>query len=194
MSAALPDGRDLPLLAWGEELRRRKVARRKLQRRAMLATAFVAITLSPIALSPTPRLVWNTTASAPIGLYWIGPADDLARDDLVVARLAPGAGQIASDRAYLPLGVPVVKHVGGVPGDRICGSAAAVTIDGRMIARRLRSDSRGRPLPAWLGCMTLRSDQVLLVNPAVPDSFDGRYFGPTGRRLVIGRAHPLWLR
>jgi conjugative transfer signal peptidase TraF len=160
----------------------------------MLATAFVAITLSPIALSPTPRLVWNATASAPIGLYWIGSADKLVQGDLVVARLAPGAGQLASDRAYLPLGVPVVKHIGGVPGDRICGSAAAVTINGRMIARRLRSDSRGRPLPAWLGCVTLRSDQVLLLNADVPGSFDGRYFGPIERRLIIGRAYPLWLR
>ncbi|WP_454883453.1 S26 family signal peptidase [Sphingomonas oryzagri] len=194
MSVALPDGRDLPLIAWGEELRRRKVARRKLQRRAILATAFVAITLSPTAVSPTPRLVWNATASAPIGLYWIGPADDLVRDDLVVARLAPDAGRLASDRAYLPLGVPVVKHVGGVPGDRICGSVAAVTIDGRITVRRLRSDGRGRPLPAWFGCMTLRSDQVLLLNADVPDSFDGRYFGSTGRRLIIGKAYPLWLR
>ena len=55
-------------------------------------------------------------------------------------------------------------------------------------------DRRGRALPRWHGCRTLADGQVLLVMTRVPDSFDGRYFGPTLKRDLLGRAIPLWLR
>jgi type IV secretory pathway protease TraF len=40
-------------------------------------------------------------------------------------------------------------------------------------------------------CRTLRTGQVLLLNPAVPDSFDGRYFGILPASTLLGRASPL---
>jgi conjugative transfer signal peptidase TraF len=194
MSANSPSGRDLPLIAWGDDLRRRKLARRK--RRLQLAAIGAASlsTLLPAAWSPSPRLLWNASASVPVGLYWIGRSEDVRRGDLVAARMPRDAAQLAAERGYLPLGLPVVKYVSGIPGDRICGTRTSVTINGRVIAYRLFADRRGRPLPAWLGCVTLRPDQILLLNADVPDSFDGRYFGPTGRHLILGRAHALWLR
>ena len=33
---------------------------------------------------------------------------------------------------------------------------------------------------------------VFLMNPGVPDSLDGRYFGPLPASSIIGRAVPLW--
>src|SRR3546814_1910708 len=36
-------------------------------------------------------------------------------------------------------------------------------------------DRAGRPLPAWFGCRKLRSGELFTMNPAAPDSFDGRY-------------------
>lgn len=194
MSANSPSGRDLPLIAWGEDLRRRKIERRARHVRVAAICAFSLIAISPTMISPVPRFVWNASASAPVGLYWIGAARHLGRDDLVAARMSPAAARLAAERSYLPADLPVVKHVAGLPGDHICATRTTVTIDGMVAARRLFSDRRHRPLPAWLGCMTLRSDQVLLLNTRVPDSYDGRYFGPTGYRLILGRAHPLWLR
>ena len=41
--------------------------------------------------------------------------------------------------------------------------------------------------------LALAYGALLLLNDP-PDSFDGRYFGPTARRDVIGRATPIWVR
>ena len=49
-------------------------------------------------------------------------------------------------------------------------------------------------MPAWDGCRLLSGDEILLLNADVPDSFDGRYFGPTRFDQVIGRLIPLWTR
>jgi conjugative transfer signal peptidase TraF len=194
MNGAGQDGRDLPLMAWGDELRRRKIARRRLRLRSASIAAFSVIAMSPAWLAPTPLLLWNASASAPIGLYWIGSARHLRHTDLVVARLSADAARLAAVRGYLPRGLPVVKHVAAMSGDRICGASALITINGKPTARRHATDRLSRPLPAWLGCMTLREDQVLLLNAHVADSYDGRYFGPTRRHDILGRAHPLWRR
>ena len=53
-------------------------------------------------------------------------------------------------------------------------------------------DRLGRPLPTWSGCRTLRSGELFVMNPAAPDSFDGRYFGVLRMADVIGRATPVW--
>ena len=53
-------------------------------------------------------------------------------------------------------------------------------------------DRRGRSLPVWKGCRTLRAGEVFLLNANVPDSFDGRYFGPVSATAITGRAEPLW--
>ena len=56
----------------------------------------------------------------------------------------------------------------------------------------LAQDRIGRPLPVWQGCRRLAASQVFLMNPRVPDSFDGRYFGPLLTSSIVGRAVPLW--
>ena len=53
-------------------------------------------------------------------------------------------------------------------------------------------DSLDRPLPWWRGCVTLKDGALFLLMDA-PASFDGRYFGPTSARDVIGKATPLWV-
>jgi type IV secretory pathway protease TraF len=54
-------------------------------------------------------------------------------------------------------------------------------------------DSRGRPLPRWSGCRTLTKGQVFLMNSSVPNSLDGRYFGPLPASSIVGQAIPVWL-
>ena len=56
----------------------------------------------------------------------------------------------------------------------------------------LEHDSLGRELPVWQGCRTVRESELFLMNWDVPDSLDGRYFGPIPASSVIGRALPLW--
>ena len=99
-----------------------------------------------------------------------------------------------STRGYLPEGVPLLKHVAAKAGQRTCRIGDAVSVDGRRVAIARARDGQGRPLPVWQGCRTLRSGELLLLNPAHPDSLDGRYFGPLPASAVIGRATPLYLR
>lgn len=144
-------------------------------------------------VSPTPRLVWNATPSSPTGLYWVTPGHDAARGDTVVAWLPDPARRLADRRRYVPLRVPVIKRIGAATGDRVCLSGNALTVNDRTVAVRLDLDRRGRPLPRWDGCVTLGSDQILLLTDRV-DSFDGRYFGVSSRSHLIGRARLLWAR
>jgi conjugative transfer signal peptidase TraF len=192
MSAGTPDGRDLPLIRWGEELRHRKAARRQRIARAAATGILCAVVTSSALVPFTPRLVWNASGSAPIGLYRVGPFRPPERGELVIARLASSAAHLAAARGYLPVGVPVVKRIAGLPGDRICADRSRISINGQAVAARLAADSRGRRLPAWQGCITLDARHYLLLNPG-PRSFDGRYFGPTDASSIVGLASPLWL-
>ncbi len=62
------------------------------------------------------------------------------------------------------------------------------------VADQLLFDRRGRPLPNWTGCRTLAEDEVFLLMEGVPDSFDGRYFGPVPMTAIIGKLASLWVR
>lgn len=68
-----------PLLAWAEARQRRQRLRRR--RRIIAGIGFTALTLLgiPVLLSPAPRLVWNASPSAAVGLYLVAPGVRPAR-------------------------------------------------------------------------------------------------------------------
>ena len=175
----------------------RRADRPPYPRRAWRALIFGVTMLSVLATSaslvPTPRLVWNASASAPIGFYW-RIAGAPSRGDLVLARAPLWARKLAAERRYLPIGVPIVKRVAAVAGDVVCASGDAISVNGRLVAHRFASDRMGRPLPQWEGCQILDAGEFFLLMADAPDSFDGRYFGVTERRDIIGRLVPLWTR
>lgn len=139
-----------------------------------------------------PRLIWNATASAPIGFYVAVQVSPLHRGDLVLAVPPSSVQRFAAQRGYLPVGIPLVKHIGALVGDDVCSKDNVVTINGRIAARRLTSDQLSRAMPAWTGCRTLSNSELLLLNEGVATSFDGRYFGPTSTAAVMGKLVPLW--
>jgi len=186
--------RPLPLFAWLEVRRAAHVRRLRLRRRAALIAAGIACLGLTIVLPPVPRLVWNASASAPIGLYAVSPGAALKRGDMVIAWPPAEARQLAARRHYLPSNVPLVKRVAGIAGDRICAVDRVVTLNGRPVAIRRAADAEGRDLPAWQGCIRLGPGMQFLLMTETPNSFDGRYFGPTLAQDVIGKATPLWLR
>ena len=163
----------------------------------MRALQFVIATAASCALlayggHKTPWLIWNATASAPIGFYVVVQASPLHRGDLVLAVPPPSVQRFAAQRGYLPVGIPLVKYIGALGGDDVCAKDNAVTINGHIAARRLTSDHLHRLLPAWTGCRTLSNSELLLLNEQVVTSFDGRYFGPTATAAVMGKLVPLW--
>ena len=157
---------------------------------SLFATGYVAVA----AVDPLPRLIWNASASAPIGLYRVQPDSDPPVGTLVaVAPPAPLSRWLAM-RRYLPEGVPLLKHVAAKPGARVCRIGARVSIDDRPVVIAQSHDRFGRPLPVWQGCRTLRAGELFLLNAGHPDSLDGRYFGPLPAAAVLGRARPILTR
>jgi conjugative transfer signal peptidase TraF len=137
-------------------------------------------------------LVWNASASVPLGLYLMTPDAPIGRHDLVLAWLPISARRTAADRGYLPVNVPIIKPVAAIFGDTVCAIEDGISINEKVIAKRLAQDRQGRPMPTWIGCKTLRDNELLLIAAGVTDSFDGRYFGPLEASQVVGTLVPLW--
>jgi len=186
--------RDLPLFAWGDALRSARHRRRTLARRAALVGFGCGCVLATTIAPPRPHLVWNASASAPLGLYRVTAGVPLHREDMVIARTPRSVRALAASRHYIPANVPLVKRVAAVPGDLVCAAGTTVTVNGRVLATRRASDHLNRPLPWWNGCRMLREGALFLVMAGTPDSFDGRYFGPTEASDVVGKATALWVR
>lgn len=156
----------------------------------LFAVSFVVVAIA----DPFPRLIWNASASAPIGLYRIHPDRDPPIGALVAITPPRRLARWLSARGYLPEGVPLLKHVAAKVGQRVCRIGDVVSVDARRVATARPSDGQGRPLPVWQGCRTLQAGELFLLNPAHPDSLDGRYFGQLPASAVIGRAMPLHVR
>jgi conjugative transfer signal peptidase TraF len=191
----MPEARHLPLFRWGEELRRLRVNRCS-SRRRIAAASVAGLILGALAGSlvwPTrPLFVWNGSPSSPVGLYHVTDPEDLKAGDMAVAWAPHAARRLAAERRYLPDNIPLVKHVVAARRDRVCAAGEAVFVNGRFVALRQRQDPAGRLLPWWTGCHNLKANEVFLLMPGAADSFDGRYFGVTEGRQIIGRARLIW--
>jgi conjugative transfer signal peptidase TraF len=165
-----------------------------MSRRHIFAVATLAVgTLIATAVADLPpRLIWNATASAPIGFYTVEPADTLEVPEMVALMPSEALEQFMVERGYIGRGVPLLKRVLGLPGQRVCRNGATITVDGVEMGDALERDRMGRDLPVWQGCRTIRDGELFLMNWDVRDSLDGRYFGPVPASSVIGRALPLW--
>jgi conjugative transfer signal peptidase TraF len=156
-----------------------------------MSIAIVALTLS-MGTKPLPRLLWNASASVPIGFYSVEPIDQLAVTNLVVAMPPNSLATVFAERGYLPIGVLLIKRILALRGQSVCRNDLAISVDGIEMGMALAYDRQGRQLPVWHGCRTLTQDEVFLMNWEEPASFDGRYFGPMSLRGILGRAKPLW--
>ena len=190
-----PKPRPAPLLEWHQPLSSQLRARRRpilIAGGIGLALIGLAATLD-FAIRPAPRVIWNASASAPIGFWRVDPHARFRTHDMVLARTPEAVRQLAADRRYIPVNLPLLKRIAARDGDDVCALGHDIFINGQWVATRLATDRRGRPLPWWSGCELLRGGRVFLLMDA-PDSFDGRYFGPVDEDAVIGKAVPLWLR
>ena len=165
-----------------------------MSRRRILAVtllAVIGIAATSAADMPT-KLLWNATASAPVGFYSIEPADRIEVPELVAVMPPEPLAGFMIGRGYVGRGVPLLKRVVGLPGQQVCRIGRDILIDGTAIGSALARDRLGRELPVWQGCRVIADGQLFLMNWDVPDSLDGRDFGPIPASSVIGRALPLW--
>lgn len=156
----------------------------------------VGLSLGLIAVAQddrAPWFIWNASESVPVGLYALHPSHMPSLGDLAAVRLPLELTAWVVERGYVGADVLLLKRIAAVPGMTVCRSGLAISIDGVVIAQVALTDRHGRTLPSWFGCVTLKSDQVFLLNAGVSDSLDGRYFGPLQIDSVIGSAVPIWI-
>ena len=151
----------------------------------------IAIAASAADVWPM-RVLYNASASVPLGWYAVSAPEAIGPGDLVIVRTPTAVEPLMVERGLIGRGVPLVKRVGAVPGSTVCRNDVRVTIEGTPAAVARAADIFGRPLPRWTGCRRLGSGDVFLLNSGSPGSFDGRYFGPTPADDIIGKARPLW--
>lgn len=166
---------------------------RRIRARRTLAAASAALALIGFTAfaKPSPLLVWNASASAPVGLYRLvfgAPRTG----DFVLVRLPKMVAALADQRGYLPDNVPLVKRIAALSREHVCAFNDAIIIGGEIVARRRATDTQGRTLPWWNECRALTGDEVFLINGAAPGSLDSRYFGPVPAANIVGRLVPLW--
>lgn len=161
-------------------------------RTLICAALGVAVMAVPVAVTIPVRLVYNATASVPLGWYVVVPVHAAGVGDVVLARLPRSAAALAEQRQYLPQSVPILKRVGAVGGQWVCVRDRVLRIDRELPLRLLERDGLDRPLTPWSGCRALNIDELFLLSHDSPASFDSRYFGPIPKRFIIGRAVALW--
>lgn len=161
---------------------------------AVLGTVAVASIAFTATWKHTPLLIWNASASVPIGLYAVRDAGELTPGQLVVAMPPQTLARFLADGRYLPKGLPLIKHVAALAGSVVCRTGSIVSIDGVARAEARGQDHAGRPLPIWDGCRTIGVHEVFLLNESEPASLDGRYFGPLPSSSIVGQAFPIWTK
>ena len=158
----------------------------------LIALGVVSL-VTPARLRPPPILLWNVSASVPVGLYSLESTDRRYLFELVAVLPPEPLASFLATGNYLPRGVPMLKHILALPGQTVCRDGLVVTIDEVAVGMARERDRRGRALPVWQGCRVVAQDALFLMNLRSADSLDGRYFGPLPLSAVIGRAHPVWV-
>lgn len=165
----------------------------KPRRTIVWATALsVTLIVLPAIASWSPRVLWNASASVPVGLYRLHSVGHLTLGDLVAVQPPPALSDYLDERGYLPRSVSLLKQVAALEGALVCRSGDTIIVDHLRLGHAHAQDRYGRDLPVWQGCHRLGAGEVFLLNPDAPDSLDGRYFGPLQLTAITARLTPLW--
>ena len=159
---------------------------------ALLAAGLSLGLLAAAQIDRAPRLIWNASASVPVGLYVVRASNPPSLGDLVAVRLPEDLSSRVVERGYVGADTLLLKRVAAVSGMTVCRDGLDIAIGCTVVAQAASDDRQGRPLPRWTGCVSLESDDVFLLITDVADSLDGRYFGPLSADTILGRAIPLW--
>ena len=161
----------------------------------IVTTSFTVLAVGVLSFLPVvPKLIWNASASVPVGISLLETTDTRYVSELVAVLPPEPLASYLEAGNYLPRGVPLLKHVLALPGQTVCRDGLVVTVDKVAVGMARERDRRGRSLPVWQGCRVVAEDALFLMNSRSADSLDGRYFGPLPRSAVTGRAHPVWTK
>jgi conjugative transfer signal peptidase TraF len=183
----------LSMADWkAERARIKEQRRRKLRNESIALSVGLAALCATIIVIPRPVFVWNVSASAVIGLYFVSSKSGLDRGDMAALWLPPRHRKLAAQRRYLPQNIAAIKRVVAVERDSVCALGTRISVNGKWIADRHRIDGKGHPMPWWQNCKRLGKDELFLLNEEAANSFDGRYIGISKTSDVIGEASLIW--
>jgi conjugative transfer signal peptidase TraF len=141
-----------------------------------------------------PNILINETPSEPVGLYRLIPhTESLYRRGMyVVFPVPPNQRELVYGRHWIRRGIPLLKEVLGLSGDRVCVYADRFEINSHVVGPVFAVDREGHPLPQQRGCFEIQPGYFFAASQHFQSSFDGRYFGPLPISIVTGEARPLW--
>jgi conjugative transfer signal peptidase TraF len=162
--------------------------------------AVMGIAALMVALAATawkrlgPTILINETPSEPVGFYRLipHPESNYRRGMFVVFPVPPEMRELVYGRHWLRDGIPLLKEVLGVGGDRVCVYADRFEINRQVLGPVFAMDRGENPLPQRRGCFEIQPGYFFAASQYFERSFDGRYFGPLPLAIVIGEARPLW--
>ena len=94
----------------------------------LIALGVVSL-MAPAFLQPHRMLLWNASASVPVGIYLIETTNTRYVSELVAVLPPEPLAAFLVAGNYLPRGVPMLKHVVALPGQTVCREGLVITID-----------------------------------------------------------------
>ncbi len=135
----------------------------------VMTTYLAALTTDVAALfQPAPKLLWNASASVPIGLYAVHHVGALHVGELLVVTPPEPLASFLDQRRYLPKGVPLLKRVVALPGQTVCRTDQDDHRRWLRDWRRARPRSSGTSAAGLAGLPPDRRRRSLPDEPAVP--------------------------
>lgn len=101
---------------------------------ALIAGVAVSLMLLPAVVASPPVLLWNASASVPIGLYAVHPMRILHVGEIVIVRPSGPLARYLAARHSLPEGVPLVKPIAALAGQIVCRVGGTISVDGVTLA------------------------------------------------------------
>ncbi|WP_333594543.1 S26 family signal peptidase [Anaerospora hongkongensis] len=162
-------------------------------KKAAITLGLVVLFLIPLGFIPLPHiLVYNRTASLPLGWYLKMPLGTYQVGDIVAFQPPGDAKALAVERGWIRDGELLMKKIGALENMpwQIDGNGNFFVAD-MYIGPVSEVDRLGRPLPQMHGSYSVKPGSFLPI--AFPTgSFDGRYYGDVPLGNIQYKVIPLF--
>lgn len=137
-------------------------------------------------------LIYNHTASVPVGWYIVIPSNNYHAGDYVVFKVPHDIQSLAVNRGWMKENDTMLKIIGAVEGDtyRAEKDSKRFLINEKYIGEIFLHDKDGRSLPTHFGEFVVGRDEFLPISYH-PFSFDGRYFGCVSVKNIKYKVIPI---
>lgn len=136
-------------------------------------------------------VIYNYTASLPVGWYWLEPAASLRHGDIILCDADEDTMQLAVERQWINPNTHFLKCIYGLPGDVYEIRAHRYIVNGEDKGEIKQYDSAGRKLPLQPDGKYIVPEGYILTGTSEENSFDSRYYGPIPIKNVYNKAHYL---